>query len=245
MPVTSSDLVLYGSANRPTDDTSTSGGAIDTQNRPDFSRMTAAAQLELVSDGADTRQVTVAGRRPDGTSLSETVTLNGTTPVLTTNTFARLLSATLSATSSTRTVTIRQGAGGSTLMTLPPNTLSRSALFRNSASEATAADRHEKVFWRNNHASLALLNAIVTLTADPDARIMIALATAQNDTGSVTNRKTAPAGLTFVDDNVDVAVPGTDLGPGSAIGVWVRQSLPANDVAHDTTFTLQIRGTTT
>jgi hypothetical protein len=130
-------------------------------------------------------------------------------------------------------------------MTLPPNTLSRSALFRNSASGASATDRHEKVFWRNDNTSLALLDAIVTLTADPDARLMIALATSQNDSGSVANRLTAPPGLTFVDDNVDLNVPGTNLGPGSAIGVWIRQTLPANDVAHDTTFTLQIRGTTT
>jgi hypothetical protein len=245
MPITSTDLILYGAASRPTDDTSTSGGAIDTQNRPDFSRMTASAQLQLVSDGADARTVTVAGRRPDGTSLSEVVTLNGTTAVLTANTFGRLLSATLSATSGTNTVTIQQGAAGPTLMTLPPNTLSRSALFRNSTSEATTADRYEKVFWKNNHATLALLGALVTLTADPDARIMIGLSTAQNDTGSVANRMTAPAGITFVDDNVDVAVPGTDLGAGAAIGVWVRQTLPANDVAHDTTYTLQIRGTTT
>jgi len=244
MPIASSDLVLYNSASMPTDDTSTSGGAIDTLRRPVFTQMTANAQLALVSSGADTRQVTITGRKTDGTYTSETVTLNGTTEVLTTNTYERLLRAEASATHASNTITIKQGAGGSTLATIPPNERGVTAMFINSASESTAVDRYEKVFFKNNHATLTLQSAQVTLTADPAAKIFIGLATAKNDSGSVANRKTAPAGITFVDDNVAVNVPGNTLEAGSAIGVWVRQSLAANDAPVRSTFTLQISGTT-
>jgi hypothetical protein len=244
MPITSSDLVLYNSANMPTDDTSTSGGAIDTLRRPVFTQMTANAQLALVSSGSDTRQVTITGRRADGTYTSETVTLNGTTEVLTTNTYERLLRAEASATHASNTITIRQGSGGSTLATIPPNERGVTAMFINSASESSAVNRYEKVFFRNNHASLTLQSAKVTLTADPASKIFIGLATSKDDSGSVTNRRTAPSGITFVDDNVAVDVPGGTLEAGSAIGVWVRQSLAANDSPVRSTFTLQVSGTT-
>jgi hypothetical protein len=115
MPITSSELILYNSANMPTDDTSTSGGAIDAQRRPVFTQMTANAQIALVSSGADTRQVTVMGRKPDGTLVTENVTLNGTTEVLTTNTYERLLRATASATHASNTITLKQGSGGSAM----------------------------------------------------------------------------------------------------------------------------------
>lgn len=244
MPITSSDLVLYNSANMPTDDTSTSGGAVDTLRRPVFTQLTANSQIALVSSGADTRVATITGRLPNGNLVTENVTLNGTTEVLSANTYERLLRLDLSATHASNTVTVRQGSGGPTIATIPPGERGITAMFINSQSESTAVDRYEKVFFRNNHATLNLQSAKVTLTADPASKIFIGLATAKNDTGSVPNRRTAPSGITFVDDNVEVAVPGDVLEAGSAIGVWVRQSLAANDAALKSTFTLRISGTT-
>ncbi len=243
MPIAASDLVLYASANMPTNDTDPSGGAVATTVRPVFTQMTANAQIAVVSDGADTRSITILGRKPDGALVSEVLTLNGTTEVLSTNTYERLLRATLSSANASRTVTIKQGAGGSTLATIPPNEVGITATFIDSSSSGSTENRYEKVFWRNNHASLTLTNAKVTLTADPAGKIRIGLATAKNDTGSVTNRKTAPAGVTFVDDNVAVDVPGGTLEAGSAIGVWVNQTLAPNDAPVRSTYTLQLAGT--
>lgn len=158
-------------------------------------------------------------------------------------TFERLLTLTLSAADAARTVTVRQGSGGPTRATIGPNEVTRTTLFRRSASGAAAITRYEKVFARNNHATLALTSAQVTLTADPDARIRIGLAPAVGDTATVANRTTAPTGVTFVDDNVAQSVPGGSLAAGAAIGVWIEQALPPNDVAHRTTFTLQLSGT--
>ena len=246
MPITASDLVLYASANMPTDDTSTSGGAVDTTIRPVFNQLTANAQIAVSSDGADTRQITIEGRKPDGVYVSETLTLNGTNEVLTTNFYERLLRATLSSTSSDRTVTLKQGSGGSTLATIPPNEKGITALFINSRSDPSAQEvRYEKVFWRNNHSSLTLTSAKITLTADPAGKIKIGVATSKNDSDSVANRKTAPSGITFVDDNVEVDVPGTTLESGSSIGVWVQQTLAAGDLPLKSTFTLRLAGAST
>jgi hypothetical protein len=227
----------------PTSDTGTSGGGISTTSRPVFTQFTADARLALVSSGADTRTATVTGRLASGAINTEDVALNGTTEVLTTQTYERILRVTLSATHASNTVTLRQGAGGATIATIPPNETQVTLMFYDSASEAAAVTRYEKFFWRNNHASLTLNNARITLTGDPAARIRIALATAKNDTGSVTNRRTSP-GLTFSDDGVALTVPGGTLEAGSGIGVWVEQSLPANDTPKRTTFTTQLEGTT-
>jgi hypothetical protein len=225
----------------PKDDSTASGGGIATTSRPVFAQFTAAARLALVSSGTDTRTATIEGRLSSGAIATENVALNGTTEVLSANTYERILRVTLSATAAT-TVTLRQGAGGTTIATIPANETQVTLMFYDSASEASAVNRYEKFFWRNSHASLTLNNARVTLTGDPAARIRIALATAKNDTGSVTNRRTSP-GLTFSDDGVALTVPGGTLEAGSAIGVWVEQGLPANDAPQRTTFTTQLSGT--
>jgi hypothetical protein len=231
MPIALSELVLYGPANHPQNDTDVSGGAIDTAKQPDdFNGIGGGDQIALVSNGTDSRVVTLKGRSVTGTIITENVQLASTAEVLSTNVFDRLLTITTTL-STTRTITVRLGPSGSTITTIPPNITFAGVNFIDSASEPAAVSRYEKVFWRNNNASLSLLNAQVTLTEDPRARIRIALATAKSDTGSVTNRRTSP-GLTFSDDGVALGVPGGFLGPGEAIGVWIEQTLPANDGPH-------------
>jgi hypothetical protein len=245
MPIAASDLVAFNAASRPQDDTSPSGGAIDTAAQPTLTQFTANAVLAAVSSGSDTRTLTVKGRLPSGAISTETITLNGTTEVTTNTVWERILTVTLGSASPTLTVTIKQGAGGTVVGTLGPNITSLNALFINSSSDPnTSTTRYEKIFWKNTHATLALTSADVTLTADPDARITIALAATVNDSGSVANRLTSP-GLTFSDDNVVLSVPGGSLNPGSAIGVWIAETLPAADSVHRTTFTTRLRGFTT
>lgn len=86
-----------------------------------MSNFTANAQVGLVSNGADTRQVTLTGLNASGDRIEETVTLNGTTEVLSANTFSRLYRAVVNTLNADRTITIRQGAGGATRGTIGPN----------------------------------------------------------------------------------------------------------------------------
>jgi hypothetical protein len=246
MPVAATDLVQYLSANMPTTDAATSGGAIDTAGRPEFTQLTANAVAAVVSDGADTRTVTVTGRLASGVIDNEVLTLNGTTEVVGAKTWERILTIVLSGTSGTRTVTVKQGAGGATRATIGINETSRKGLFYDSASGASSTDRYEKTFWKNNHGTLALSSAAVKIPTggDPAARLKIALATAKGDTGSVTNRLTAPATITFVDDNVSVAVPTGALAAGETIGLWYNLTLPSNDPPVKNTITTELSGTT-
>jgi len=245
MSIASSDLIFYDSANVPTDDTGTSGGAISTTSRPELTQFSANAVAALISDGADTRTGTVYGRLTTGVADSEAFTLNGTTEVLLTKTWERLQRVVLNSTNASRTVSVKQGTGGTVRATVTPNETTRHISFQNAASDpSTTKTRVEKVFGKNNHGTLTLTSATVTLTADPTANIMIALAASVDDTGSVSNRLTS-TGLTFSDDNVVLSVPGGgNLAAGSAIGIWVQQTLAAGAAATKSTYTLKLAGNT-
>lgn len=245
MAIAATDLILYSSANMPTNDIGTSGGAIDTASRPELTQFTANAVAAVISDGADTRTVTVTGRLASGVLDTEVLTLNGAVEVVGAKTWERIESIVASATSGTRTITFRQGSGGTTRATISLNETTRVILFRDSTSESGIAIRYEKAFFRNAHATLTLTSATITLTADPLARIRMAVVAAKGDSTSVANRKTAPVGPTFVDDSVAQGVPTGTLAAAENIGVWVEQNLPANDPPNKSTATLQLAGSST
>lgn len=250
MSISASELIAYASADLPTDDVSTTGGAIDLTRRPVFTDLTANSSVDIVSDGTDTRNVTITGRGTNGSVIQETLALNNTSTVDGANTYERIEKVEAATTSSTRTITVIQHSTSATISTIPPTEIGFYRMFRNSASSTSGtSNRYEKFFYYNSDASLNLLSASVTLTASPgnDANhtIQIGLSTAQNDTGTVTNRTTAPAGVTFVGLNTAQNVPGTDLGSTSEIGVWVEQTLAANASALKSTFTTQLAGSST
>ncbi len=86
-----------------------------------MSAFSANAVVAVVSDGADTRQITVVGEDASGNRQSEVLTLNGTTEVVGALTFSKLYGAYASALSGSRIVTIRQGSGGTTRGTIGIN----------------------------------------------------------------------------------------------------------------------------
>lgn len=245
MPITAAELVKYLPLNRPESDTATAGGDRDASARPLDSQLTATGVIAVVSDGADTRTVTIEGRDAAGNVVTEVLTLNGTTEVVGTQSFERILNLALSATDASRTVTVRQGSGGTTRHTFNPTEQYAAMMFQRSASEALGTTRYELEYWENTDSEgLALQNATVELTADPAAKIAIGVHTAVGNSGTITNRETAPAGVSFVDDGVQQNVPGGSLAANAYVGVWVRQTLAADDSAQRTTFTTQIAGQT-
>ena len=242
MSILTTELIAYASASHPSDDVSTTGGAIDTNIRAEFTQFSAPAKLALISDGADTRSVDVVGRVASGVLTSETVVLTGAVEVLSVATFERILSVVAQTTSASRTVLAKQGSGGSTIGTINLNEKGFTAFFISSFSTTGTQTRFEKIFLKNTNATLTLTSSIVTLTADPQARIRIGVAASVDDTATVANRLTS-SGVTFVDDNVDQNVPGGgNLAAASRIGVWVEQALQASDAAFKTTFTTRLQG---
>ena len=110
------------------------------------------------------------------------------------------------------------------------------------AASGSAKSIYSKIFCENTHATLALLAATIGETADPTSNFTFALAAAVDDSVSVASRITDP-GLTF--NGTDKAVPGTDLGAGSAIGIWLKLLLDAGEPAANSSVTLNATGSST
>lgn len=104
------------------------GTADDDDGSNELTAWSAAAVVSVESDAADTRNVTVVGEDASGDRLTETVALNGTTPVLTSASFTKVYLV-YPASSSARTVTIKQGSGGTTRGTIGPSKLSAICYF--------------------------------------------------------------------------------------------------------------------
>jgi len=96
----------------------------------------AGAVASLESDGADTRQVEVTGL-VGTTRTVETKTLTGTTPVLTTAVFTTVFAVRPLSTSGTRTITVKQGSGGTTRGTIGPGKGNLFRWFSTALSKAT------------------------------------------------------------------------------------------------------------
>jgi len=246
MSITSAELIAYGAANKPQDDVSADGGAIDATYRPVFTQLGANDTLDYVSsNNADMMNITAEGRDPTGALVFETVALNGTTTVHGVQVFERVLKVSL-ASAAAGTVTVTAHTAAITVGTIPPGEIGFYALFIGSFSSSVEEIRYEKIFWKNTDGSLTLTSSQVTLTADPESVINIGLAAAVNDSVSVANRFTAPAGVTFVGVGVAQNVPGGgNLAAGSAIGTWIKQDLPIAHAAFKDTFTTQLSGLTT
>lgn len=251
MAILDTELILYGSANHPEIDTTTAGGAISTSVKLVFTDISATGTVEVLSNNAgDTTQtVTVTGRLAAGNIASEVLTLNGTTPVAGTNSYERILKAVKSA-STTGVITLRKASDDVTIATFektPHEILTIRRLFYDaSAPPSGTRDYYEKGFWKNTNATLTLTNSTVVEQADPTAKVTFALANTLDDTGTSTNRLTAPAsGVTAFDSATKNVANTQNLTNGTAQGIWFKLSLAAGDAATKNTYTTRLTGQST
>lgn len=245
MPIAGTDLLAFTSLNMPESDTTTSGGAIDIDNRPVFTQLAANDILEMLSSNAGdtTQNVTVTGRNAAGVIFSDTKTLNGTTVVDFTGTFERVLKVSMSA-DAAGIVTIRRDGAGATVGTIPIAERGFRLLFYDSASSTSGqTKRYEKTFFKNTHGTLTLTNAKVQLFADPSSVIKQGVVAAKDDSTSVANRLTDPS-VTYVDDGVDQTVPTGILAAGEAIGLWWEMTLATDNPPIRSTFSSRLSGFT-
>lgn len=245
MSIVASELQAFQAANMPETDAVTVGGAIATAGIVEFTDIAATDTIQVLSDGADTRNITITGRLASGAIDSETLTLNGATPVNGAKSYERILKVVLASSSGTRTVTVRRTTGATTIATLGLNITSARRLFYDAASQVGSTTRYEKFFYKNTNGTLTLNNAALKLTADPAATIRIGGAPSVDDSATATNRVTAPASVTFVDDNISQSVAGGVIAAASAIGVWVEMVRGAAAAAIKNTFSVELSGTST
>lgn len=253
MSIGAGDLQFYGSQSMPDSDSPTDiGGAIKLTTKMEFTDITPSGGIEMVSDNAgDTTQtVTVTGRDAAGEIITDVQTLNGTSTVAFTGTFERILKVVKSA-STTGTVTVRKASAGGDLVTMAAAiTEVRRIHYAAVADVAGGSDRdfYEKIFCKNEHGSLSLLNAEIKENSDPSSKLSFALETSVDGTGTNgvgNNRQVAPSSGVSSFDSSDKAVPGTDLASGEAIGIWTKLTLAAGTAAAKTSYGLRATGNTT
>lgn len=252
MSVSASDLVAYGSANMPEDNTSTSGGAIDTTTKVIFTDIAATDQVTVISDAAgDTTQtVTVYGRNAGGTIVSEGLSLNGTNRVTGAVAFERILKVVVNAShTGTITVTRDNTPTFTEIGTLESGVLVLRRMFYDAAADASGGssrDFYEKLFIKNNNGTTTLNSVQIAEQADPSGFITFDLEDAINDTNSVSDRlNDAPTGMLGTFTGATKSVPGGILAAGDRIGVWLKLTLAAGTAAAKSTYTLRTTGTTT
>jgi hypothetical protein len=255
MSLASTDIVIYGSANMPEDGVSTVGGAIDTATRiiPDsaslFNSLSDKVDIVSSNSGDTTQTVTITGLLASGVRTSETLSLNGTTTVNGTNTYARLEKVVASG-SHTGTITFKKHTGGSTITSMESGVLTIRRPFYGDFADASGGSSHtyyEKCFAKNTNGTSALLpvggqSAAQVSITDGTGLIQFGLAGSVNDSLTTTNRTTAPSGISFGTSAVNI--PGTNLNAGDAIGIWMSLTLSAGTAAAVNTFTLTTSGTT-
>lgn len=240
-------MQLYGSAVMPEDEATLNiGGAIDVTTLVSFTRMLANGGVEVISDNAaDVMNITITGRAPDGTPLTDTVALNGTTLVAITGTFKRLLKVEL-ASAAAGTVTVRKSGNAGDLMIFPAGVTTVRRVFYSAPADVTGGSArifYEKVFYRNDDGTDAHLTSKVSLPTDLGGKVTFDLEAAQGGSdknGAGNNRQVAPA--TYVFDAAEKAVPANDIAPSSAIGIWMKLALAAGLAAADDEFNLKITG---
>ena len=209
MSIAATDLVLYRSVNMPTADTGTSGGAMETtaKGRVTFQDTTnspggTGVGIECKSTSAsDTGNITVTSRNTAGSIVTETKALTGTTFIdLTTFTNTERILRVVMAANAVGTVTVRvkNGSGtGAVVTQVEAGERGSYLLFYDSATPASSTlDRYEKIYAKNNHATLNLTNATIAMTADPQTVMEWAFSASAGD--SVAARTTAPSGVTWV-----------------------------------------------
>lgn len=243
------DAVLYCAQSHPTTDAGIVGGAIDPLMRATFTDI-ATDDAEVLSDNpSDTTQsMTIKGRLAGGSVVTETRTLNGTTAVIfsTLGVFERVEEVRLSGPAAGN-VTLRRSVGGATIGVIPAGEIGFRRIFFNAYPHPTASkDYYEKVFYKNNHVSTPLQNVSITQSADPGALITFTLAASIDDSGTTTSRTTVPSTTITNPDTFDdtaKAVSGA-LGPGEAIGIWLKMTLTAAIASFENTYTVGLTAST-
>jgi hypothetical protein len=248
MAVAGTNIVVYAAADMPTSDSATTGGAVDSGIRVTFTDIIATDQIEVVSASAsDTQNMTIAGRAADGTSLSETITLSGTTVVTTSSSFERVLSATL-VSAAVGTVTVRDADTDEAIASIPQYESGILRPFNSATANAAggaAKTLYEKCFIKNNNASSALLSTTVVEVSSGLYTIMtFGLEDSLNSIQTVTDRTTAPTGVTGGFGSASSGLPVTNLTPTDSNGMWLKLELAAGASAQNSFYQFQVNGTT-
>ena len=263
MAVTNDDLMFYLSANRPEDDSSTSGGARDPKMQLLLTANTEISggdTLDVVSDSAsDVSDLTVAGYTAAGAWVEEVITLTGTTPVTSTTEWEYVQKLELDADAVGEIAITQTSTPANVVHTIPAGERGAAKLFLKASANTSggaAKSLYEKLFAGNGNATDALISGTLTATLNEEAHTSLTFAMGKTDgtqatggTESVAARTTAPTGgSSYTFGTFATAVAVGDAADGNLVAdewqpVWCKLTLEAGRTpTKDTAFTLQLNG---
>ena len=246
MSVASSDLVLYASADMPENNSAAAGGAIDSGVRVTFDDPSAASQLIVYSSSeSDTSQsLILTGRDAVGSIVSESISLSGSSQKTSINTYERILKAQLSP-AGVGIVTV-SGNNYNKITDIPVGeTGFRRPFYDATASLTVGKTYYDKFFVKNNHSSSALTSAaVIEVSSGQYDKITFALEDSKKSNQSVTNRTTAPTGVTGGFGSGSSGIIGGQLSAQDYQGVWLKLSLNAGQSDVNSFYQVQISGAT-
>lgn len=241
MAFSASDFKIYNAAVAPEDDTTTGiGGAIDTTSTPILGDVSTDSDITLQSSGADTAQVIVTGIKSDRTTYSATITLNGTTPVSTGQTWIRILKI-VPQSAVAGTITVKQSVGGATIGTIPPGKKFHRLFYYAKAPSTGTRTYYEKIFIKNEGAQTLYLASIKEVT-DSGSKFAFVPETSINGSGTSGSNNRLSTSITGFNSTAK-DIPGLQLVVGDAIGIWVSLTLVNSDYNINTVYGLGITGT--
>lgn len=245
MSVANSDLVIYMALNKPTDDTGTAGGDINSSIRATFTDPSSAATIKFVSTSAvDLQNVAVTGRNAGGSIVSETLAINGTTTVTSSNIYERILTCVLS--SGAAGVITASGNGVNKVADIPIGESGFCRPFYDATSSiSTTKTLYAKVFVKNNNSTSTLENAtVIEVSSGLYSKIDFGLEDSKQSNQTVTNRTTAPTGIGGGFGVGPSGMVGSTLAAADYQGMWLKMSLGAGESAANSFYEVQISGTT-
>lgn len=251
MPISDTDLLWIGSANMVEDNSSTTGGASDDTIKVIFTDIATTDNVRVVSsNAADTMNISIYGRSAAGAIISETLALNGTTPVVGSNNYERIMKIVLaSAAAGVVSLTRDNSPTYTAIATLEAGVTEIRRLFYGASAEATGGSTRtftEKVFLLNNHSTLALNSVVISEDSDPSTYVSFTLENSLDGSETIASRlNTTPSNITEAFSNGDKSIPGGVLGPGEACGVWIRLTLLAGTAPSKNVWGVGVTGTST
>ncbi len=249
MPIVAADIIAYGSASMPDDDTPTAiGGAISLVKRVVFTDIVATDQIEFLStEVADSMNLTIYGRNAAGELVNEVNAVNGVTVVTTTIALERVLKIIL-ASAATGAITVRDQDTDTEIALLEIGVTEIRRPFYDAAADASGGSTREyydKIFFKNTHGSLTLTSSQILEQADPQTVVAFALESTLDgtDTNGAGNRQTHTGGYTFNSTAKNVA-NSQNLTAAAAQGCWLQLTLTAGLGAQNTSVTMRVSGNT-
>jgi len=247
MSVTSSDIVVYASQNMPEDDTTISGGAIDSGVRVVFTDIVATDTIQATGSASDSGTLTITGRNAAGAVVTESLGLSGTTIVSGTQSFERILKV-FNDEAASGTITLQDATTDANIGSIYANESGfRRPYYGATANAVGGGDKtlYEKVFVANNNSVNALLStSIAEVSSGLYTNIDFALESTIKDTTSATDRTTAPTGVGIYGVGPS-GIPGTDLNPLEYEGMWLKFSLTAGTAAANSYYQFTVDGSST